>query len=136
VRCMSERIAEMAKKTEGAEYACSFCGKRQSQVKKLVAVPWIMICDECVARCAETARGGDGGVQSTTGPAQVPNRADARRWLPLLGLGPKSRAEPSCNFCGKPGPDLVQPPSTLGTHALICSQCLALCQDIIWERLL
>jgi ATP-dependent protease Clp ATPase subunit len=132
---MSERITEMAKKTERADFACSFCGKRQSQVKKLVAAPGIMICDECVARCAEIAREGDGGVQSTTGPAQVPNRPDARRWLPLLGLGPKSRGEPTCNFCGRPGPDLVQPPSTLGTHALICSQCLALCQDIIREQL-
>ncbi|MFT8324152.1 ATP-dependent Clp protease ATP-binding subunit ClpX [Oenococcus sicerae] len=29
--------------------ACSFCGKRQDQVKKLIAGPGVYICDECVA---------------------------------------------------------------------------------------
>ncbi len=32
---------------------CSFCGKHQSEVKKLVAGPGVYICDECVGLCAE-----------------------------------------------------------------------------------
>ncbi|MGH8187016.1 MAG: ClpX C4-type zinc finger protein [Steroidobacteraceae bacterium] len=40
-----------------------------------------------------------------------------------------------CSFCGKSPPDLVQPPSPLGLRALICGQCLALCQDIVRENL-
>ncbi len=32
---------------------CSFCGKTQSQVKKLVAGPGVYICDECVELCSE-----------------------------------------------------------------------------------
>jgi len=38
-----------------ADYRCSFCGKRQDQVRKLVAGPTlnIMICDACVVLCKE-----------------------------------------------------------------------------------
>lgn len=32
---------------------CSFCGKPQDEVRKLVAGPSINICDECVAVCNE-----------------------------------------------------------------------------------
>lgn len=32
---------------------CSFCGKHQNEVKKLVAGPGVYICDECVGLCAE-----------------------------------------------------------------------------------
>jgi len=34
-------------------YYCSFCGKSQHDVRKLVAGPTVFICDECVAICAE-----------------------------------------------------------------------------------
>jgi ATP-dependent protease Clp ATPase subunit len=32
---------------------CSFCGKGQQQVKKLIAGPGVYICDECIALCNE-----------------------------------------------------------------------------------
>jgi ATP-dependent Clp protease ATP-binding subunit ClpX len=32
---------------------CSFCGKSQNQVKRLIAGPGIYICDECVDLCSE-----------------------------------------------------------------------------------
>lgn len=38
---------------QGAEYTCSFCGKKQSQVKKLIAGHNVFICDECIALCNE-----------------------------------------------------------------------------------
>jgi ATP-dependent protease Clp ATPase subunit len=122
----------MATKTEGAELACSFCGKPQSQIK-LIAGPEVFICAECVGRCVEIAREGGGGVQSKTGLKRVPSRSDAHPLRSFRGLGAKPEA--TCNFCGRAEPGLVQPPSTLGTHALICSQCLDLCQDIIREHL-
>ena len=34
-------------------YTCSFCGKKQSQVKKLIAGHNVFICDECIALCNE-----------------------------------------------------------------------------------
>jgi ATP-dependent Clp protease ATP-binding subunit ClpX len=32
---------------------CSFCGKHQRQVKKLIAGPDVYICNECVDKCVE-----------------------------------------------------------------------------------
>ena len=32
---------------------CSFCGKTQDQVKKLIAGPDVCICDECIELCNE-----------------------------------------------------------------------------------
>jgi ATP-dependent Clp protease ATP-binding subunit ClpX len=32
---------------------CSFCGKSQEQVRKLIAGPGVYICDECVELCNE-----------------------------------------------------------------------------------
>ena len=32
---------------------CSFCGKTQEQVRKLVAGPGVYICDECIELCNE-----------------------------------------------------------------------------------
>ena len=41
-------------KYEGTELLkCSFCGKSQKQVKKLIAGPGVYICDECVDLCNE-----------------------------------------------------------------------------------
>ena len=32
---------------------CSFCGKTQDQVRKIVAGPDVYICDECIHLCNE-----------------------------------------------------------------------------------
>ncbi len=40
--------------TEGPEHLrCSFCGKGQSHVRKLIAGPGVYICDECIELCNE-----------------------------------------------------------------------------------
>ncbi len=31
--------------------SCSFCGKSQKEVKKLIAGPTVYICDECIGLC-------------------------------------------------------------------------------------
>jgi ATP-dependent Clp protease ATP-binding subunit ClpX len=44
----------MAKFSEGNELLkCSFCGKSQKQVRKLIAGPGVYICDECIDLCNE-----------------------------------------------------------------------------------
>ena len=35
---------------------CSFCGKSQHEVRKLIAGPTVFICDECVELCMEIIR--------------------------------------------------------------------------------
>jgi len=39
------------KDTKEKQLFCSFCGKNQSEVKKLIAGPSVYICDECVSLC-------------------------------------------------------------------------------------
>ncbi|MFQ5966896.1 MAG: ATP-dependent Clp protease ATP-binding subunit ClpX [Acidimicrobiia bacterium] len=44
----------MAKFAEGSDLLkCSFCGKSQKQVRKLIAGPGVYICDECIDLCNE-----------------------------------------------------------------------------------
>jgi len=38
---------------EKGQVKCSFCGKTQDQVRKLVAGPGVYICDECIELCTE-----------------------------------------------------------------------------------
>src|SRR5947199_3054596 len=38
---------------DGEKLKCSFCGKSQEQVRKLVAGPGVYICDECIELCTE-----------------------------------------------------------------------------------
>ena len=45
---MNTRIGE-----SGDLLKCSFCGKTQKQVKKLIAGPGVYICDECIELCNE-----------------------------------------------------------------------------------
>ena len=43
----------MAKKNNEEALRCSFCGKGQDEVKKLIAGPMVYICNECVGLCNE-----------------------------------------------------------------------------------
>ena len=35
---------------------CSFCGKSQNEVRKLIAGPQVFICDECIELCNDIIR--------------------------------------------------------------------------------
>jgi len=64
-----------------ADYRCSFCGKRQDQVKKLIAggaLHGTYICDECVALCNEII--GE-ELSGTPRPEPTPRR---QSWLDRL----------------------------------------------------
>lgn len=43
----------MSRYDEKKQLKCSFCGKPQDQVKRLVAGPGVYICDECIELCSE-----------------------------------------------------------------------------------
>ena len=43
----------MTKKNEKDSLFCSFCGKNQKEVKKLIAGPTVFVCDECVELCMD-----------------------------------------------------------------------------------
>ncbi|HEX5406427.1 MAG TPA: ATP-dependent Clp protease ATP-binding subunit ClpX [Pseudonocardiaceae bacterium] len=55
---------------------CSFCGKSQKQVKKLIAGPGVYICDECIDLCneiieEELAEAGDVKLDELPKPAEI-----------------------------------------------------------------
>ena len=43
----------MARYDDKKQLKCSFCGKTQDQVRRLVAGPGVYICDECIELCQE-----------------------------------------------------------------------------------
>ena len=49
---MAEKKASSGEKT----LYCSFCGKSQHEVKKLIAGPSVFVCDECIELCNEIIR--------------------------------------------------------------------------------
>jgi ATP-dependent Clp protease ATP-binding subunit ClpX len=48
-----QRGEEMARYEDKKQLKCSFCGKTQDQVRRLVAGPGVYICDECIELCQE-----------------------------------------------------------------------------------
>jgi hypothetical protein len=47
---------------------CSFCGKPQHEVRKLVAGPTVFICDECVGLCSGIVENEGRGNREPGGP--------------------------------------------------------------------
>ncbi len=47
------------------ELRCSFCGKMQAQVKRLIAGPQVYICNECVSICNEIVADDQHRAEST-----------------------------------------------------------------------
>ena len=61
---------------ERGQMKCSFCGKVQDQVRKLVAGPGVFICDECIELCNEIIEEefgdeGEAEVQSIPKPKEI-----------------------------------------------------------------
>ena len=85
---------------EKGQLKCSFCGKSQDQVRKLVAGPGVYICDECIELCTEIVevpRGVPRSVRcaSVTRPAalrpQVQRGQEARPGWPHHQPGARRR---------------------------------------------
>jgi len=85
--------------------SCSFCGRAEQEVQKLVAGPTVFICDTCV-------RGYTANLRRTN--EQKLQRVEDGRL---------------CSFCGKSATDTRH---LAGVEDLaVCNECLNLCNDII-----
>lgn len=65
------------------QHSCSFCGKTQTQVERLIEGPGVYICDECVALCSDIlsdlpkdAKKRPGGGDKLMKPAQIKKTLD------------------------------------------------------------
>ena len=60
------------------ELRCSFCGKQQHKVQRLIAGPWTYICDECIGLCNDIIAEDLDGAETATAPlATLPQSARA-----------------------------------------------------------
>ena len=89
-----------------AEYRCSFCGKRQDQVQKLIAGPReVFICNECIRLCNEILD--DEGLPPLATSRELPPSKPRRRWPWQLARG---IARTLTTVGGKPSLESWQPP--------------------------
>jgi ATP-dependent Clp protease ATP-binding subunit ClpX len=71
----------MAKFGDGSELLkCSFCGKSQKQVRKLIAGPGVYICDECIELCNEIIAE-EFTEQETVGISELPTPHEIYEFL-------------------------------------------------------
>lgn len=72
--------AMVDKPTSGKLLLCSFCGKSQHEVRKLIAGPSVYICDECIALCNDIMReeASAGGKTSSAGNLLTPEEIVAK----------------------------------------------------------
>lgn len=78
------------KKATSSEKAlyCSFCGKSQHEVKKLIAGPSVFICDECIDLCNDIIRDELPGLESVKASGEdVPTPADLKSNLDNYVIG-------------------------------------------------
>ena len=66
-------------KREGSSLTCSFCGKSQKEVKKLIAGPTVYICDECIGLCNDIIAEEIEKEDQTYGGASIPRTARPSR---------------------------------------------------------
>ena len=68
---------------------CSFCGKSQHEVKKLIAGPTVFICDECVELCMDIIKE-EHKQNSSKGSSGVPTPAEIFKVLDEYVIGQSS----------------------------------------------
>ncbi|VAX24773.1 ATP-dependent Clp protease ATP-binding subunit ClpX [hydrothermal vent metagenome] len=76
----------MVKSGKESNLRCSFCGKNQSEVKKLIAGPTVYICDECIDLCNEIIMeewNQEKGASST----QLPKPHEIKKFLDEYVIG-------------------------------------------------
>jgi ATP-dependent Clp protease ATP-binding subunit ClpX len=72
-----KETAQVARIGDGGDLLkCSFCGKSQKQVKKLIAGPGVYICDECIDLCneiieEELSEGNELGLEELPKPREI-----------------------------------------------------------------
>ncbi len=66
---------------------CSFCGKSQHEVKKLIAGPSVFVCDECVELCNDIIREEIQEKSSTEGASKLPIPSEIKENLDDYVIG-------------------------------------------------
>ena len=105
------------KEAASPKLICSFCGKNQDQVRKLIAGPSVYICDECVDLCNDII---EGECEHETPAGQAPQEPT------ILDLDAR------CTLCHlpKPSEELLAVPD----RGFICAVCVEAVKGAAEER--
>jgi len=89
-------MSERGKREDGygGNLTCSFCGKSQKEVKKLIAGPGVYICDECIGLCNDIIAEEQDQDLSREGPFKLPRPSEIKRVLDEYVIG-QERAKKS-----------------------------------------
>src|SRR5512135_2923325 len=74
-------------KRDGASLTCSFCGKAQKEVKKLIAGPTVYICDECIGLCNDIIADEIEKEDQSYGTSSIPKPAQIKKVLDEYVIG-------------------------------------------------
>jgi len=77
----------MKKRDDDANLSCSFCGKSQREVKKLIAGPTVYICDECIELCNDIIAEEYGQDETTARSSRVPKPREIKVSLDEYVIG-------------------------------------------------
>lgn len=77
----------MSKKDGNGLLRCSFCGKSQNEVKKLIAGPGVYICDECIELCNDIIEEERERDDTTKTALKVPKPIDIKNFLDDYVIG-------------------------------------------------
>ena len=80
------------KETTAGLLRCSFCGKSQNEVKKLIAGPGVYICDECIELCNDIIAEERDREEVSKATLKVPRPIDIKQHLDDFVIG-QSRAK-------------------------------------------
>jgi ATP-dependent Clp protease ATP-binding subunit ClpX len=72
---------------QGGNLSCSFCGKSQKEVKKLIAGPTVYICDECIGLCNDIIAEEVEKDEPYSGAAPTPKPAEIKAVLDEYVVG-------------------------------------------------
>jgi ATP-dependent Clp protease ATP-binding subunit ClpX len=75
------------KRNDYGMLTCSFCGKSQKEVKKLIAGPTVYICDECIGLCNDIIAEESEREEPKPGPQQVPRPSEIKSVLDQYVIG-------------------------------------------------
>jgi ATP-dependent Clp protease ATP-binding subunit ClpX len=75
------------KRDDNANLSCSFCGKSQREVKKLIAGPTVYICDECIELCNDIIAEEYGREEVPAPTSKVPKPHDIKKTLDDYVIG-------------------------------------------------
>ena len=75
------------KRDGSSSLTCSFCGKSQKEVKKLIAGPTVYICDECIGLCNDIIAEEIEKEDQTYGSGSIPKPAQIKKVLDEYVIG-------------------------------------------------